>query len=64
MSSETFLELFRERMLPEEIEELGSGEKQFDMVYFAGDIPSRTPEDLENLIKDNDEKKMIFEEKK
>lgn len=46
MSYETFLELFRERMLPEEIEELGPGEKQFDMVYYPGNIPERTPQDL------------------
>jgi hypothetical protein len=47
MSYDTFLELFSERMLKEEIAELGPGEKQFDMVYYPGNIPERTPLDLD-----------------
>jgi len=29
-------------MLAEEIEELGKGEKQFEIIYFPGKIPQRT----------------------
>lgn len=64
MSYETFLELFSERMLPEEIAELGPGEKQFDMVYYPGSITERSPQDLEQLMALNEEKNRVFEEKK
>jgi hypothetical protein len=59
----TFIESFQDRLLPEEIEELGTGEKQFDTVYFAGTIPNRTDESLQDLTKGLDEKRILFADK-
>ena len=49
----TFLESFQDRLLPDEIAELGSGEKQFDTIYFAGSIPNRTEESVQKKLKAN-----------
>ena len=42
----TFLELYKDQMLEEEIEELGKGKNKFDTIYYAGAIPLRTREDI------------------
>ena len=64
ISWEAFLRDHRKQMLPEEMQELGKGEKKFDRVYFSGTITERTPEDLA-MIKDvNKERIETFNLKK
>jgi hypothetical protein len=39
MNAELFIQIFRSKMLEEEIAELESKERQFGTIYFAGLIP-------------------------
>lgn len=49
MSVSEFLEIFRDRMLEEEIKELEEGRDSIKTVYFAGSIPLRSPDDVAML---------------
>jgi len=64
LDATSFLELFKDQMLEEEIAELGTGKNQFDVVYFAGSIPSRTSGDLARLRRMKSERVKAFKEKK
>ena len=43
---QTFLQMYKDRMLDEEIQELGTGKNQFSMIYYAGSITMRSRENL------------------
>lgn len=64
MSAGEFLEMFRDRMLDEEIKELEEGVDGVTVVYFAGSIPLRTAEDIAMLKTLNAERVQAFNEKK
>lgn len=51
-------------MLDEEIEELGTGKNQFSVIYYAGNIPMRTREDLQGLKNGKNYRIRAFNQKK
>lgn len=64
MTCEDFLHQYRSVMLKEEIAELGRETDKFSMIYYAGSIPERTPEDLVYLREINKERIETFNQKK
>ena len=57
MTANQFLLLHKNKMLDEEIKELGSGPNLFKTIYFAGTITTRHGDDLDILKSVNAERK-------
>lgn len=63
MTAAQFLQLYRSKMLDEEIKEFGSEAGQFKTIYYPGSIPNRQSDDLSILKTVQAERTEIFKEK-
>ena len=64
MSVKKFLQNYSHQLLDEELEELKAAGNKFDTIYFAGLIPQRTEEKLDDMKAVNIERCQTFNEKK